>query len=48
MERFVEYAHKPRLLARFHQRMGEYKQFWQSVQSMCHHYTQVSPFDSNV
>lgn len=32
VERFVEFAHKPRLLSRFKQRMDEYKKFWESVQ----------------
>lgn len=39
VERFVEFAHKPRLLSRFRQRMGEYKRFWKDVQSMCRHFT---------
>lgn len=39
VERFVEFAHKPRLLTRFRQRMGEYKHFWKDVQTMCRHFT---------
>lgn len=39
VERFVEFAHKPRLLTRFRQRMSEYKRFWTDVQTMCKHFT---------
>ena len=37
-EQFIAFAHKPRLLARFQERMHEYRDFWDRVRSMCHNY----------
>jgi len=37
-EQFISFAHKPRLLARFQERMQEYRKFWDNVRTMCHNY----------
>ena len=37
-EQFIAFAHKPRLMARFQERMQEYRGFWDGVRSMCHNY----------
>jgi hypothetical protein len=37
-EQFIAFAHKPRLLARFQERMQEYRKFWENVRTMCHNY----------
>lgn len=37
-EQFIAFAHKPRLLARFQERMSEYRGFWDGVRTMCHNY----------
>ena len=37
-EQFISFAHKPRLLARFQERMQEYRIFWENVRTMCHNY----------
>jgi len=47
VERFVEFAHKPRLLHRFQQRMGEYRAFWTSIQAMCRHYTKAVAYPTD-
>ena len=38
VEHFIGFASKPRLLARFRERMEEYKRFWESIASMCNNY----------
>ena len=37
-EQLVGFAHKPNLLQRFRDRMGEYKRFWDGVRDMCQKY----------
>ena len=39
VEQFIGFATKPRLLARFKERMEEYKRFWENVRLMCANYT---------
>lgn len=39
VEQFIGFASKPRLLARFKERLEEYKRFWEGVQLMCANYT---------
>ena len=43
VERFVDYASKPRAVARFHERMSEYKQFWGRVHQLCARYLASVP-----
>lgn len=38
VEQFLGFASKPRLLARFQERMEEYKQFWTGIVVMCGNY----------
>ena len=37
-EQFIGFATKPRLMARFRERMEEYKRFWENVSIMCSNY----------
>jgi hypothetical protein len=37
-EQFIGFATKPRLMARFLERLEEYKRFWESVSHMCSNY----------
>ena len=37
-EQFIGFAHKPKLLQRFRDRMGEYRRFWDGVRDMCQKY----------
>lgn len=37
-EQFVAYGHKPRLLARFTERMSDYRRFWVCVKKLCNNY----------
>ena len=34
VEKFIRYAHKPKLAGRFHERLLEYKRFWQGVRTV--------------
>lgn len=38
VEQFIGFASKPRLMARFRERMEEYKRFWEGVKMMCSNY----------
>jgi DNA-binding LacI/PurR family transcriptional regulator len=38
VEQFIGFASKPRLMARFRERMEEYKRFWEGVRMMCSNY----------
>jgi len=38
VEHFIGFASKPKLKARFTERMDEYKRFWEGVSVMCHNY----------
>jgi len=38
VEQFVGFATKPKLMARFLERMEEYKRFWENVSMMCSNY----------
>ncbi len=38
VEQFVGYAKNPRLLARFRERIEEYKRFWEGISLMCNNY----------
>ena len=38
VEQFIGFASKPKLMARFHERMDEYKRFWEGVRDMCSSY----------
>jgi hypothetical protein len=38
VEQFIGFSSKPRLMARFRERMEEYKRFWEGVSSMCANY----------
>lgn len=38
VEQFIGFASKPRLMARFRERMEEYKRFWEGIQLMCSNY----------
>ena len=40
MEQFVGFSNKPRLMARFRERMEEYKRFWEGINIMCSNYVQ--------
>jgi hypothetical protein len=40
IEQFINFAHKPRLMARFRERMEEYKRFWEGMHIMCNNYIQ--------
>ena len=35
-EQFIAFAHKPKLMARFQERMQDYRNFWKGVRGMCH------------
>lgn len=37
-EQFIGFASKPKLMARFRERMDEYKRFWENVSIMCSNY----------
>ena len=37
-EQFIGFAHKPKLMARFRDRMHEYRNFWDGVRDMCQKY----------
>lgn len=37
-EQFVSFAHKPKLLARFMERVVDYRKFWESIKAMCQNY----------
>jgi len=39
VEQFIGFSSKPRLMARFKERMEEYKRFWEGVRLMCSKYT---------
>lgn len=38
VEQFIGFASKPKLMARFLERMEEYKRFWENVSMMCSNY----------
>jgi hypothetical protein len=38
VEQFIGFANKPRLMARFRERMEEYKRFWEGMKVMCSNY----------
>ena len=38
VEQFIGFANKPRLMARFRERMEEYKRFWEGMKVMCANY----------
>jgi hypothetical protein len=38
VEQFIGFASKPRLMARFRERMEEYKRFWEGIRLMCANY----------
>ena len=38
VEQFIGFATKPKLLARFKERLEEYKRFWEGVSIMCNNY----------
>lgn len=38
VEQFIAFSAKPRLMARFKERMEEYKRFWEGIQSTCANY----------
>ena len=38
VEQFIGFATKPRLMARFRERLEEYKRFWEGVNMMCSSY----------
>eukprot|EP00601_Ochromonadales_sp_CCMP2298_P027966 CAMPEP_0173274590 /NCGR_PEP_ID=MMETSP1143-20121109/2522_1 /TAXON_ID=483371 /ORGANISM="non described non described, Strain CCMP2298" /LENGTH=901 /DNA_ID=CAMNT_0014211413 /DNA_START=111 /DNA_END=2812 /DNA_ORIENTATION=+ len=38
VEQFIGFANKPRLMARFRERLEEYKRFWENVSIMCSNY----------
>lgn len=38
VEQFIGFSSKPRLLARFKERMEEYKRFWEGIQMMASNY----------
>lgn len=38
VEQFIGFATKPKLMARFLERMEEYKRFWENVSMMCSNY----------
>eukprot|EP01039_Chlorochromonas_danica_P009194 gene9194-10154_t len=40
VEQFIGFSSKPRLMARFRERMEEYKRFWEGVRIMCANYVQ--------
>ena len=37
-EQFVGFGHKPKLMARFKERIEDYSNFWMGIQKMCEHY----------
>lgn len=37
-EQFIQFAHKPKLLARFMERVDDYRHFWERVQAMSQQY----------
>ena len=38
VEQLIGFGQKPKLFARFQERMGEYKHFWEGVQNLCKNY----------
>lgn len=38
VEQFIGFSSKPRLMARFRERMEEYKRFWEGIRLMCANY----------
>ena len=38
VEQFIGFSSKPRLMARFRERMEEYKRFWEGIRLMCSNY----------
>ena len=38
VEQLIGFGQKPKLFARFQERMGEYRQFWEGVQDLCKNY----------
>lgn len=48
VEQFIGFSQKPRLMARFRERIEEYKRFWESISIMCTNYVngvqQHTPF----
>lgn len=38
VERLIGFSQKPRLMARFHERMHEYTRFWEGVSTLCKNY----------
>jgi hypothetical protein len=38
VEQFIGFSSKPRLMARFRERMEEYKRFWEGISMMCTNY----------
>lgn len=50
VEQFIGFSSKPRLMARFRERIEEYKRFWESISIMCTNYVngvqQHQPFAS--
>jgi hypothetical protein len=43
VEHFIGFANKPKLMARFRERMEEYKSFWEGVSVMCSNYISGAP-----
>lgn len=39
VEQFIAFSQKPKLLARFQERMEEYKRFWEGVNQLCKNFT---------
>lgn len=37
-EQFIQFAHKPRLLSRFMERVVDYRNFWEGIKAMCQNY----------
>jgi hypothetical protein len=38
VEKFIAFAHKPRLLKRFQERLEDYRRYWVQIRDMCSHY----------
>lgn len=48
VEQFIGFSSKPRLMARFRERMDEYKRFWEGVRMMCSNYVEgVKMYDND-
>jgi hypothetical protein len=51
VEQFIGFSQKPRLMARFRERIEEYKRFWESISIMCTNYVngvqQHTPFSES-